>query len=139
MYETDGWAIWELRNMIRKWGQKKMWKKRPWSTQRFKIAKHNHVLYGLYCKTWSFILLSIFSLKYRVWWTWSLVYFKLEFYRLQQQSEKSSANYEKILTFQTGELQKSSAEKEGGTPYLSALDFLQFSSLKYQVWWTGSF
>ena len=38
---------------------KKMWKKRPWSTQRFKIAKHNHVLYGLYCKTWSFILLSI--------------------------------------------------------------------------------
>ena len=40
VHETDGCAIGELRNMIRKWGQTKMWKKRPWSTQRFKIASH---------------------------------------------------------------------------------------------------
>ena len=37
--------------------------------------------------TW---FLQFSSLKYPVWWTWFLVYFKLEFYRLQQ-AEKSSS------------------------------------------------
>ena len=40
------------------------------------------------------------SLKYRVWWTWFLVYFKLEFYRLWQ-AEKSSSNYGKNPVDQT--------------------------------------
>ena len=34
--------------------------------------------------------LAFYSLKYRVWWTWLLVYFKLEFYRLQQAAKSSS-------------------------------------------------
>ena len=38
--------------------------------------------------TW---FLQFSSLKYRVWWTWFLVYLKLEFYRLQL-AEKSSSN-----------------------------------------------
>ena len=38
--------------------------------------------------TW---FLQFSSLKYPVWWTWFSVYFKLEFYRLQQ-AEKSSSD-----------------------------------------------
>ena len=39
--------------------------------------------------------LQFFCLKYPVWRTWFLLYFKLGFYRLQQ-AEKSSSNWEKI-------------------------------------------
>ena len=44
--------------------------------------------------------LKNFSLKYQVWWTGFLVYFKLEFYWLQQ-AEKSSSNLEKNPFHQT--------------------------------------
>ena len=45
--------------------------------------------------------LQFSSLKYPVWWTGFLVYFKLEFYRLQQ-AEKFSSNREKNPVHQTG-------------------------------------
>ena len=50
--------------------------------------------------TW---FLQFSSLKYWVWWIEFLVYFKLEFYRLQQ-AEKSSSNWEKNPVYQTGYL-----------------------------------
>ena len=51
--------------------------------------------------TW---LLQSSSLKYRVWWTWFLVFFKYEFYRLQQ-TEKSSSNFGKNPVHQTWNFQ----------------------------------
>ena len=57
---------------------------------------------------WPSIPLSIWTqflqfsrLKYPVWQTWSLLYFKLGFYRLQQ-AEKCSSNWEKNPFHQTG-------------------------------------
>ena len=47
--------------------------------------------------TW---FLQFSSLKYPVWWTWILVYFKLEFYKLHL-AEKSSSNLERNSVHQT--------------------------------------
>ena len=56
---------------------------------------------------------AILQFENQVWWTGFLVYFKLEFFMLQQ-AEESSSNQKKIqfikLDFQTRELQTSSAD-----------------------------
>ena len=62
--------------------------------------------------------MQLSSLKYRVWGIGFLVYFKLKSYRLQKAEKSSSSN----SIFQTGELQKSSADRLG-----ARLNFINLS------------
>ena len=55
--------------------------------QKTKYSAHMAFIFLFICN-W---FLQFASLKYQVWWTWLLVYFKCEFHRLQQ-AEKSSTN-----------------------------------------------
>ena len=50
--------------------------------------------------------LQFLNLKYKVWWSGFLDFFKLEFYRLQQTEKSSWSNW----IFQTRQLQNSSAD-----------------------------
>ena len=97
------WVIWQLL-----WSKILLRLPPPWSkvnaTQNcckkyktFMNSKLSNWPKPLSICTW---FLQFSNLKYPVWWTWFLVYFKLEFYRLQQ-AEKSSSNYEKNPVNQT--------------------------------------